>query len=192
MSNRALVAGPCGLIQVVHVKWTKSERGGQGARNRGSVPEALNVPKAELARASGQFCVTHSYWGSRNSFSQPLSMDSERVAITEEYRYGCVKVSAHPDGLVARYYYDVAHGGAPDRGYEIWPAPAEPSGRFLVIRFGEWGRVCYNGRFSCIDSGHWWYEKTTVNVAWFAGEPNGRVFIDRPLSVEYRSVVHLR
>jgi hypothetical protein len=38
-------------------------------------------------------------------------------------------------------------------------------------------RVCYNGRFSDADTGRWWYEQVTVNVAGFGGAPSGDVFL---------------
>jgi hypothetical protein len=38
-------------------------------------------------------------------------------------------------------------------------------------------RISSNGRFSDSDTGSWWYEQTTVNVAAFRGEPSGQVFV---------------
>ncbi|HEX4611478.1 MAG TPA: hypothetical protein VH092_25010 [Urbifossiella sp.] len=52
-------------------------------------------------------------------------------------------------------------------------------------------RVRYNGRFSGPDTGGWWYEQVTANVAWFAGPPDGRVFLDREPTQELRSLAEL-
>jgi len=51
--------------------------------------------------------------------------------------------------------------------------------------------VRYNGRFSDVDTGEWWYEQVAANVAWFAGEPDGRVFLDREPARELRALAEL-
>jgi hypothetical protein len=161
--NRATVAEPCGVVQVIHLGWDKSARGGQGARHRNAVPQAFAVPVADLAAASGHLCVGISQWAERNAFAEPFSIRKMRVAVTEEFSFKCVAVSRDLDGLQVRYQYNQADGGAPDRWYLNSSSVCGEPGRLLVVRPGQWVRVCYNGRFSCIDSGAWWYEQTTVN-----------------------------
>ena len=35
----------------------------------------------------------------------------------------------------------------------------------FVLKEGQKGRIMYNGRFTDIDTGQWWYEQTAVNIA---------------------------
>lgn len=99
----------------------------------------------------------------------------------------------HSGGLEVRYRYDQAIGGAPDRWFLNWPSePGGSPGRSLMVAPGQWVRVCYDGRFSCIDSGNWWYEQVTVNVAWFGGDPDGRVFFDSEPSGKLMALAVLR
>ncbi len=154
MRKRAAVAEACGLVQVVRLHWDKSARGGPGARDRNAVPQAFAVPAADLDSADGHLCVGLTHWGDRNAFAEPFSARRERVAVADGFKFGCVGVSPHPDGLEVRYQYNQADGGAPDRWYFNWSSGyGESPGRSLVVRPSQWVRVCYNGRFSCIDSG---------------------------------------
>ncbi len=192
MRRRAAVAEACGLVQVVRLHWDKSARGGQGARDRNAVPQAFAVPASDLAEVGGHLCVSVTHWGERNAFAEPFSARRERVAVADGFAFGCGLVSPHPDGLQVRYQCNRADGGAPGRWFFNWSTGSvESPGRSLVVRPGHWVRVCYNGRFSCIDSGNWWYEQSTINVAWFGGEPDGRVFLDREPAEELRVLADL-
>ncbi len=192
MRKRVADCLPCGLVQVVHVRWEKSARGGQGARDRNSVLAANVVLDADLVGIGSQLGVGVSKWSECNAFAAPISSHSQRIAIADGYAFGCVRVTSHRDGLQLHYEYGYANGGAPDRSFLNWPsASGESPGRSIVVRHNEWVRVCYNGRFSCFDSGNWWYEQTTINVAFFDGEPNGRVFLDREPSQELRALADL-
>jgi hypothetical protein len=42
-----------------------------------------------------------------------------------------------------------------------------------------------------MDTGNWWYQQVTVNVAWVTGESNARVFLDRPPFEELRLLAEL-
>lgn len=192
MRRRAVAVEPCGVVQVVRLEWDKSARGGQGARDRNAVPEAFAVPASDLAGAGGHLRIGIASWSGRNAFAAPSSDRTRRMAVADGFTFGCVRVSPHPDGLEVRYQYDRAHGGAPDRWYINWSSESIPSpGRSFVVCPGRWVRVCYNGRFSCIDSGNWWYEQATVNVAWFEGDPDGRVFLDSEPAEELRVLADL-
>ena len=192
MRKHTAVADSCGLVQIVHLHWDKSARGGQSARDRSAVPQAFPVPAADLAGAGGCLCIAESHWNERNAFADPSAERRRRVAIADGYTFGCVSVSAHAGGLQVRYQYDRGHGGAPDRWFfNESSGLGESPGRALVVGPSQWVRVCYNGRFSDSDTGNWWYEQTTVNVAWFEREPQVRVFLDREPSDELRVLADL-
>ena len=191
MARRAAVAERCGLVQVVRLYWAKAARGGEGARARSAVPVAFEVPAAELVGAAGALCVNATQWGDRNAFAEPFRSDRQRVPLSDGFAVGCVTVLADAEGLLVRYRYEPAVGGAPDRRTFASAGHRESTTRILPVRDGEWVRVCYNGRFSDIDTGDWWYEQVTANVASFAGEPDGRVFLDRKPAQELRSLAEL-
>jgi hypothetical protein len=135
--------------------------------------------------------VDVSDWGERNNFLEPFSVRRHQVPLVEGFTYRSVAVSAHPEGLRVLYHYD---GGAPNRWFlnRLPARDGAPGGQIMLVRPGEWARVCYNGRFSCSDTGNWWYEQVTVNVAWFADECAGRVFLDSEAAHELRSLADLR
>lgn len=195
MQRHALAVDSCGLVQVVHLYWDKSARGGQGARDRNAVPQAFPVPEAGLGGAGRYLWIAESHWNGRNAFAAPFSDLHRRVDVANGYTHGCVSVSDHPDGLQVRYDYSKGKGGAPDRWFfSKTTGYGESPSRSLLVRPGEWVRVCYNGRFSELDYGDsstWRYEQTTVNVAWFSGEPDSRVFLDREPSYELNFLADL-
>jgi hypothetical protein len=192
MSRQAAISAPSGLIQVIHLRWTKSARGGSGARARGAVPQALEVPAAELAGIDEKLCVETTHWGDRNAFSEPLSVSRQQVPLAKGFDFGCVSILPNAEGLQVRYQYDRANGGAPDRWFfNNASGYGESTGRTLTVQDGEWVRVCHNGRFSSPENGEWWYQQVTVNVAWFGGAPNGRIFLDREPDEELRLLADL-
>lgn len=161
-----------GLVQVIHLSWDKSARGGLGAQKRNAVPFAFEVQEGHLREARGHLLIEVLRWGKDNDFSEPLESRHERAPLEDGYRFGCVTVTAHPEALSVRYRWDWQHGGAPDRKFLDIGGNGD-----LIVRAGEWMRICSNGRFSDRDTGNWWYEQTTVNVAAFGGEPSGQVFV---------------
>lgn len=60
MRDRATATSACGLVQVTRLCWDKSARGGQGARDRNAVPDALSVPADELRDLGGLLLVSKS------------------------------------------------------------------------------------------------------------------------------------
>jgi hypothetical protein len=164
---------PCGLVQVIFLSWDKSARGGQGARARNRVPLAFEVATEQLRGVEGQLHVEELHWGCQNAFAAPLRHEHRRVAVADGARFRCVTVLQHPQGLVVRYRWSREDGGAPDRSF----ANNEPGANDLLAAAGRWVRVCANGRFTDADTGSWWYEQVTVNVAWFDGKTSGRVFV---------------
>jgi hypothetical protein len=178
-------------VQVVRLDWTKAARGGEGARARTAVPAASEVSAADLIGAGGVLCVDASHWGDRNAFAEPFRSDRRRVPLADGFVVGCVTVSVSAAGLQVGYRYEPATGGAPDRRAFAPAGHRESTTRTLLARDGEWVRVCYNGRFSDFDFGDWYYQQVTVNVAWFAGEPDRRVFLDREPAQELRALAEL-
>jgi hypothetical protein len=192
MSRQTAIYAPSGLVQVIHLRWTKAARGGAGARARGAVPQVLEVSPTGLPGTEAMLFVEATHWGEPNVFTEPVSVRREQVSVAKGFTFGCVSVSPHAEGLQVRYQYDRANVGAPDRWFFSQVSGyGESPGRTLIVRDGEWVRICHNGRFSDHSTGDWWYQQVTVNVAWFGGEPNGRIFVDREPDQELRELADL-
>ena len=58
MSRDVPVVASCGLVQVVHLTWGKSARGGEGARLRNAVPLAFSFPLAQTAEGGERLELT--------------------------------------------------------------------------------------------------------------------------------------
>jgi hypothetical protein len=171
-----------GLVQIIHLHWTKASRGGQGARQRSAVPLAFEVPDDGLLEVDGQLQVEEWHWGERNAFAEPLRHRQRRVAVADGFTFGCVTVAGYAQGLAVRYRWDATHGGAPDRSY---------LDRGLIVPPGQWVRICSNGRFSDADTGEWYYEQVTVNVACSADGLSGRIFVDAAPAHDLRLLADL-
>lgn len=192
MARRSVVSEHCGLVQVIHVRWTKASRGGEDARARAAVPAAFESPASELAIAADALFVDELHWDEQNAFAVPFSARRLRISLANGFNFGCVAITAAEEGLQVRYQYNQAKGGAPDRRfYNPVTDYGETPDRTLLVRDRQWVRVCYNGRFSCTETGNWRYEQTTINVAWFVNEPYGRIFLDQKAADELQSLANL-
>jgi hypothetical protein len=192
MARRTISDTRCGLVQIIRLHWDKSARGGQGARDRNAVPLAFGVPADQLLHATGQLHVEESHWGDSNAFAKPFHYRHHRVPVEAGFSFACVTISEHPQGLLVRYRWSWGRGGAPDRWFiNAGTGNAESASRDLVVQAGQWARVSSNGRFTDFDTGNWWYEQVTVNVAWFDGEPSGQVFVGSAPVRDFRQLANL-
>ena len=179
MARRSSVNAASGLVQVIQLEWSKASRGGEGARARAKVPSAFEVPATSLDDCGGKLCVEVWEWGDGNAFSRPFEVRRLHAPSQTGFNFGCVSVSAADEAIRVHFLYASAIGGAPDRWHLNWPGADGPAGRTLFVRNGAWVRVLYNGRFTDYDTGRWWYQQVTVNVAWFTDTPDGRIFVDQ-------------
>ena len=192
MARRSTIAEKCGLVQVIRLTWTKQTRGGEDACVRNQVPTVLEVPAGELAGVQESLCAEISHWSEDSPATEPSLVRRERVPLAGGYSFGCVTVSPAADGLAVRFQYDQGNAGAPDRWYfNPKSGYGESPGRTVLVRNGQWVRVRDNGRFSNLHTGNWWYQKVTVNVAWFSGQPDGCVFLKHEPVDEIVSLAHL-
>lgn len=160
------------LCQTIQTTWTKASRGGAGAQQRASVPDAFPV---RLADPSGSNHLDHHLF--REPFDRPRHY-SESVDLP--FRTGPLTIVRDATGIVITYQWDRDLVGAPAR---LKPGPGGmeiPIERTLRCEPGDWIRIQYNGRSSG-RSGYfseWSYLQVTANVAVFesAEGANGMVF----------------
>lgn len=178
---------PSVLVQWIAVTWSKAARGGELAGLRSTVPEALPLPPAAFAGHPGQAAVHRVSFAEHNRFASPAQETLEQVPFLTTLVLGCVSLAAG-DGMVSLRY--TWQGGAPARRSPGPSGRLAPLTHTLAIRLGQWARIRYNGRFSDMDTGNWWYERHTFNIG-FLAEVNPQVFIATCPSEEYSQLADL-
>jgi hypothetical protein len=161
--RKATVSAPFALIQHLATQWTKASRGGAGAVKRNGTPEAMVFPCFLGFHVTDfRFRIYEVRFTESAAF---VPIDTVAIEEGSFWKTGCLRVVREGDILLVRFEYDGWGGGAPTR--ETFDAVGN---RLLLneeafrLRVGQWGRVSYNGRFSCVDYGNWWYEKHVFNV----------------------------
>jgi hypothetical protein len=179
---------PLVVIQVIRSVWGKAFRGGEGARVRNQVPEALELPLPTDRIVVPSYLV-HS---SQSSFPGiPATSRSPRETLrvrpaTEPLTCGCLHARLEDGKLSVDYQWTVAAG-----------MPARyPRRDVLVVSPGQWGRIRYNERhspsytFNCWGEGEWWYEKWVFNIGLFT-TLSSRPFLDTMPAKVYSAMDHL-
>ncbi len=63
----------------------------------------------------------------------------------------------------------------------------------FVLKEGQKGRIMYNGRFTDIDTGQWWYEQTAVNIANIPFEDFHKdIFLNSEFDFTYSKLAYLK
>ena len=172
------------VVQTIRVSWTKKSRGGHLAELRAQVPTVFAVPDP----ADSRQLVWHDVkLSEEDQFSLPREGELKTQPLNERFGTRCAFIdeATCPASLTYRWT-----NGAPERMF------TDPTGRYVpvekrfLIKAGEWASVQYNGRFSGIDSGNWWYELETVNVG--VMDPfNSHCFLDCPPAKIYQQLASL-
>jgi hypothetical protein len=160
--NRA-IAGRNIVVQLILVTWDKSGRGGRGAERRNRIPLALPLPD-QLRPEIGRHLLLHeSHWGHTNQFACECASEFRSKDHSAEYRYKCISVAAIDGGAQVDWTWN-EWGGIPPR--TIWADDGNvvPANHHIDLKDNEWARLRWNGRFTCIDTGSWWYESVVANV----------------------------
>jgi len=155
--DRAL-AGVNIIVQVIHIGWDKSARGGEAAERRNRVPLALELSDT-LAPQPGKHLLVHrTDWGQTNDFTSPHQTEVSVLDTTDGFRFDCVTVRPIEEGAELAWTWK-GSGKPPRHSY----TDNERSHR-SIARENQWVRVRWNARHSCMDTGQWWYNQITVNV----------------------------
>ena len=146
-------------VQTIKTTWTKSSRGGSLATLRSRIPKQLPLRLIDGFPPLLWHSVVYS---EHNRFTEPFAINV--TTDCDNHRFGCVnaEIELHDDSATLTYRYQT---GAPARQFFDKTGTCVAPEHLIEIPNNRWGTIEYNGRFSCIDSGNWWYEHVVVNVA---------------------------
>lgn len=149
------------------------------------------VPKRTPVRIPCGFpaLVWHSIaYSETNQFHEPIANKVSENC--ENNRFGCrnAEVEWNADSATLIYRYQT---GAPERQFfDNTGTPVAPE-HAIEIPTNHWAAVEYNGRFTCIDTGNWWYEHMVVNVAVGKKLPPNIFIMTRPIE-RFTQLAYLR
>lgn len=163
MRRTRAIVGTNIVVQVIHVTWDKSGRGGSAAEHRNQIPLVLPLPSALVPDIGRHLLIHESHWGRTNNFANAIISKVLATSADAGFRYRCATVRRVEDGAELEWTWN-DRGGIPPR--IIWNSDGNtvPATHKCVARDNEWVRARWNGRFTCIDTGTWWYESVVINV----------------------------
>ena len=165
------------LIQHVHTLWTKQSRGGDAARVRNAVPDALTLPSTIR---DAPFVLHHAQFVERDGFVQTDTVRSG--AHFGDLSLNDLELTLAADSLTVRYHRN---------GNNAARTTPQPFTDIFSLSESQWGRLTYNGRFTAWNTGNWWYEKSVFNIGWFADFDSQR-FVDTDPTCDFSEMAHLR
>lgn len=171
-------------VQIIKTTWTKSSRGGSLATLRSRIPKQLPLPmRDEIAPLLWHSVV----YSERNRFVDPVAVNV--FTKCDDNRFGCVnaEIELHEDSATLIYRYQT---GAPARKFFDKTGTCVAPEHRIEIPNNRWGTIEYNGRFSCIDSGNWWYEHVVVNVVVGPSLSSNAFMATQPIE-RYAQLAHL-
>ncbi|PHS03080.1 MAG: hypothetical protein COA78_19330 [Blastopirellula sp.] len=141
------------VIQHIHTTWTKQSRGGDGARRRSSVPEAVKLPSTVLATP---YILHQSRFDEGSNFRQTdLVKSAKNIG---DLNLKDLELKIEDNQISVRYHRD--HSNAAKEH-------PHPYSDVFTLNKSEWGQLTFNGRFTDFDTGQWSYEKSTYNIGLF-------------------------
>ncbi|GAB5407292.1 MAG: hypothetical protein Aurels2KO_55230 [Aureliella sp.] len=165
------------LIQYVQTVWTKSSRGGDAARVRNAVPDALALPSTIR---DAPFVLHHARFVERDNFIQTDRFCSGTCF--SDLSLDDLKLILAPDSVTVRFRRN---------GNNTARTIPHPFTDVFTLAESQWGRLTYNGRFTAWNTGNWWYEKSVVNIGWFANI-DFQQFVKTAPTYDFAEMAHLR
>ena len=179
------------IAQIIQTTWTKAARGGRKASLRNAVPLAFPIPSSVDC-----FAIQSLNFGEQNGFVAPILQSLEERELASPLLYDWKSLRLQWDGrdMVASFRWSAWGAGAP-KMISTWENEGGNEEGFqhdLLVPLDKWVRLRWMGRFSCMDSGQWWYEHTVANIAFMSSGVNPRLFIETTPSSEFRRLPILR
>lgn len=166
------------IVQHIRIEWTKTARGGELAECRSRIPKALPLPACPMV-----YDKQDHYFAQRLEFREcdAFAKPRERLSTPQiDIPYRTVNCTVEWKNGAPLVEYAYCSGAPTQVGRPAsWDVPRD-----------AWIRVEYNGRFSGMDDGNWYYLHEIINVA-FAEMEQTDIFTALPPQSEFRRVSHL-
>ena len=165
------------VIQHIYCRWTKASRGGEGARQRNSIPLAVRLP---LSNLDFPFILHAALFAEDHNFVQ---RDSFKTAATF-YRLDVRDLGINVDTECAtiRFYRDPYNAARSSR---------YPFQDVFTLKQRDWVQIQFNGRYADGHDSNWWYRYSTYNIGYF-DEYDEDVFIATKPSHNFSEMAKLR
>ncbi len=147
------------VVQTIRIGWTKKSRGGRLAELRNSVPSEFLVPTP--ANIANNLVWHDISFHENDEFDLTNRGKLKCNPINERFGTKCGIIEFDASSTSLTYCW---LDGAPARTYMDPFGNYVPIERRIEIGPNQWASIQYNGRFSAMDCGNWWYECETVNV----------------------------
>ena len=203
-------------VQKTTVEWHKSDKGGEAAQVRNRFIFAAPIEHFPLA--ADECVYDHCCFYQKGEtlytsqeYDRVMGFDSTRCFPKRTYeppvkisqlKVKNISFTETEEGFEIGFCYDPQINGKPPRlghnrdynntesrfyGKDILNETA------FVLKEGQKGRIMYNGRFTDIDTGQWWYEQTAVNIANIPFEAFHKdIFLEGEFDLTYSSLAFLK
>jgi len=145
---------PFVIIQRIRSEWTKDSRGGEGARRRNAVPQALTLPEGCFKDRFSHHSVS---FLERDEFRRPESDSVVVGGLWADVACSDLEITMDNEGLPVRLVTDGGNVASGDM----------QSFRAFTLALGTWGQLIYNARYVHFSTGIWTYEQNVLNIGYF-------------------------
>lgn len=204
------------VVQQIVTVWHKSERGGECAEARSRFPYTAPIEGKPCVsdeclfdyirfyQRGSKFYTAAKYnelmgYGGGLPFKRAYELPIKQLS---QLKGRNVSFTQTENGVEVDFSYDPQINGKPVRnghnkdynntesrfyGKDILNETA------FVLKEGQKGRIMYNGRFTDIDTGQWWYEQTAVNIANIPFEDFHKdIFFEGKFDLSYNRLAYLK
>jgi len=155
------------VLQIIEIKWLKSARGGQLARDRSRIPKAFPLPAGIGPDRKSQVLIHWLVFSDSNRFAKPVKTQVRVESWNDSCCIDCVGLKQAKEAIRVQYHWSRSAGGAPKRVRFSVTGMERPLRKDVFsVSLGEWGRLEYNGRFSWDEAG-WSYKHVVANAGLF-------------------------
>jgi hypothetical protein len=151
------------IIQSITVAWNKDYRGGKEAEIRNAVPDSYPLPLEACVHSDSNNIIIHEVKRYHHNDFQ-ISDNVQCInASNHKVKGGYLKIGEEYLEVYFKYsYYDC---GKPFLNkYDETGTLIPLEEKAFILLDDEYGKVVFNGKYTDIDNGNWWYEKKVHNI----------------------------
>jgi hypothetical protein len=150
-------------IQSIITSWDKEYRGGEKAAIRNGIPDSFELPIDVFVRPNEDKVFIHevrSFW-----YNDFMTTGKVYPIESSEVKLQGVLIKTSKENIQVYFKYSVHDCGKPYRSrYDNTGTLTMLEEKAFTLNKNEYGRVVFNGRYTDLDSGNWWYEKKVYNI----------------------------